>query len=56
MQYRVFQKIILEYPKDFEADVLFYEPLKKYGFYTEISIPLHKKAIAILFEKIFLQK
>lgn len=56
IQYRIFQKIILEYPEAFEADVRFYEPLKKSGFYTDRSPPFHKKAIAFLFEKFFLRK
>ena len=53
IQFRIFQKIIFEYPDAFEADVRFYEPLKNSGFYTDVPIAGYKKAIAFVFEKLF---
>jgi multimeric flavodoxin WrbA len=56
IQYRIFQKLILDYPEAFEADVRFYEPLRNSGFYTDTPLPVYKKAIAFIFEKIFIRK
>ncbi len=56
IQFRIFRKIILKYPKNFEADVRFYEPLKASHFYTDAHVSLIKRMIAFVVEKFFLDK
>ena len=53
IQFRIFRKIILQYPDDFEADVRFYEPLSASHFYTDAHVSLIKKMIAFVVEKLF---
>jgi multimeric flavodoxin WrbA len=52
IQFRIFRRLILEYPDDFEADVAFYEPLSTSHFYTDAHVSLIKRMIAFVVEKL----
>ena len=50
--FRILRKITFSYPDVFEADVKYYTPLRNSNYFIQTRVPVMKRGVAWLFEKI----